>query len=477
MSKRMSTSKTVAKAKSKKSLALASQTGKPKHLAELTTAQVVSYVSMIGGDLPRSLPSGVTYQTYRDLRKDPTIALARSMLAASVLSGSWSIEADDDVPDDMVALIDDTFMSMREQIMEPAVLFGDVDFGWQGYEKVFEEDGGKVILKKLKPLLHDITTIQIEKETGVFAGYKQVNSSTGQDIILTADKCLHIAFRVEGTQWYGSPLLENARSVCTKWTDADAGAATYDKKVAGSHFVIYYPPGMSTVAGATVDNGVVAAQFLRAMEASGSISIPRTIASEHDIGSGSINSEMYSWKIDILQDSGARQPGFVDREKYLDALKVRALLTPERSILEGEFGTKAEAGVHADMAIANMQLVDRHITRFVNWYAVDQVMVLNFGEDQRGKVRLVATPLIDEQIGLIKQIYTAIIANPQGFLEEFGTLDTDAMKDKLGLPKSKEIAQAGDEDDPELATKEGVLAGLTAEERERLSRFIPSLGR
>jgi len=442
---------------------------KPK-LGELTSSQLVSY-TFVGDTMYRRFPSGVTYQTYRDLRRDPTIAMARGLLGAAVLAAGWSIESDEDTPKDVVKLIDEDFMPIREQLVEAAI-FGGVDYGWQGFEKVFEADGGAIRLAKMKPLLPDITTIKIDAATGAFAGYEQVRPD-GQTVLLPLENCLHIAFRVEGTQWHGESLLENARAIQEKWDAADTSAANYDKKIAGSHFVVYYPPGVSMVGGQAKDNGEVASLILTALESSGSITVPKTVAEYIDQLNNVAASEMLAWKIEILQDAGGRQPSFVDRLKYLDTLKVRALLLPERAILEGQFGTKAEAGEHADMALTNIQLADQHITRHVNWYAVDQLLALNYGEGMRGKVRLVATPLLDAQLGFLRAVYRAILINPQGFVEEFGMIDTDALKDRLGLPKSKQIAQAGEDED--LAGVEDITLGLTTEQRARLRHFIPQL--
>ena len=231
---------------------------------------------------------------------------------------------------------------------------------------------------------------------------------------------------------------------------------------------------MTLIAGVDTENAEVAEQLIRALCASGSIAIPNTTTDWANLVGPELAAKTRAWVIDILEDSGGRQPTFVDRLKYLDALKVRALLLPERSVLEGEFGTKAEATAHADMAITNIQLMDRHVTRHVNWHAVDQVLALNFGDAMRGKVRLVAAPLIDEQVAFLREAYRLVLTNPQGFGEEFGMIDTDALKDKLGVPKSQEIAQAGD-DIPELGDGKDLLPGLTREELGRLDELAPAV--
>jgi len=431
---------------------------------EKTKQQLIS--STVGYPyLRRELPTGVSYKTYRDIRKDPTVALGRRLVTSAVLAGSWSVECDDDIPNGIVRFIKENFVPIREQVMESAVK-ASIDFGWVGFEKVFEVKEGRITLKKLKPLLHDITEIMIWPETGAFAGFRQQDGKGGY-VYLPVPKCLHIGFEVEGTQWYGYPLLENVRAIHDKWEAADAGAAQYDKRVAGSHFVVYYPIGQNTYNGRNnVDNGEIASEMLSALEASGSISIPVKVSGLVD----DLNLQQLGWKIDILEDSGGRQPTFVDRLKYLDALKCRGLYIPERAIIEGEFGTKAEAGEHANAAITNIQILEQHITRHVNWHCVNQLLAVNFGESYRGKVRLSGAPMSEWQRLLFQSIYTAFLTNPQGFIEESGNIDTDSIKDKLGIPKAKEVAQAGEEGSGGQAKP-----GLTSEERGVINQFTSAM--
>ena len=414
---------------------------------ESTGAQVVGYtqgaqyMGVPEIPLPLNLPRGKTYAFYRELRKDPTLALARGLLGAAVIAGSWAVEEDEGAPEGASDLVKRVMIPLREDYMAACVLYGNVDYGWQGFEKVWEVRGGETVVAQLKPLLHDITEVLVDPKTGALRKYQQ-NDYSGGFKYLDEKKLLHVAFRVEGTQWYGEGLLENARKVYTQWETANQGAAVYDKKVAGSHFVVYYPPGVSKIDGADVGNGEVARRLLVALEASGSITVPRTVATFVDQLNNQAALEATAWKIELLEDRGGRQPTFVERLKYLDALKVRALLLPERAILEGQFGTKAEASAHADMAIVNIQLTDQRITRAANVGVVDDLLEQNFGPDARGTVRLVASPLVDDKIAFLRQVLTSILANPQGFVQEFNTIDTDALKDKLGVPKNADVAAA-----------------------------------
>lgn len=412
-------------------------------LEEITGTQLVA--SSGSNELSKSLPK--SYATYRTMRTDPTLAMARALSAAPVIAGEWSVEADDDVDKERVSFVQSQLMPLRELIVEPAML-GGIDFGWQGFEKVFaySEKEGRIIIRKVKPLLHDLTKILIDKDTGVFAGFSQVTPD-GRDVLLPLDNSLLISFRVEGTQWHGQSLMENARDTYTRWNETNDVAARYDRKVAGANYVIHYPLGTSKDAdGNLTDNAELAKALLAALEGTGNIIIPNVMSAHIE----NLNKEAldkFGWKIELLSDGVPKQYAFVPRLRFLDIQKVRALLFPERAILEGQFGTKAEAAEHGDVALTQMEITGRLITRYVNWYLVDQLLAVNFGNDARGTVRLVSAPLSDVDRQYQKDVYDKILTNQAGFLGEYQNIDTDALKDGLKIPKSAEVAGVDDRSD------------------------------
>ncbi len=397
-----------------------------------TGIQTINYSFSPDDTLHRSTSEFGTYAAYRLLRKDPTIALGRGLLVSGVLAGSWSVEAAEGTPDALVDFVA-TLLPLREQIMRAAVGYGRVDFGWMPFEKIFIVDNGLISLH-LKPLLHDMTTILIDR-TGSFNGYRQSNMLTAVPIDVPVEQCLHIAFDVEGSNHYGVPLLENIRAAQVSWTDCDAGAKRYDKKIAGSHFVIHYPPGTTQVDGETVENADIASQLLTALQSSGSMTLPATTADYVQELNDSNVSKLYEWNVELISDLSARQPAFQSRLAYLDSLKIRGLILPERSMLEGKFGTKAEAGEHIGLAITGMQEIDKAITRQVNEQLVNQLLTLNFGPDAAGKVRLVAAPLVDMSAAFLRKLYLELVK------ADAGTVDTKALKEALSIPIQKEVPQ------------------------------------
>lgn len=401
--------------------------------SEITGAQTVS-VSYGDNTLSRDSSKFGTFADYRLLRKDATVALGRGLLISGILAGAWSVESDEDVAEEVTEFITATVLPLREQVMRASVAFGRCDFGFMPFEKIFMIKDGRLILSRLKPLLHDITTILIDVH-GNFLGYKQSSVNVAMPVYIPAEKCLLINFEVEGGNLYGYPLLENIRAIQTMWHESNDGARRYDKKIAGSMLLVKYPRGTVQIDGETVDNADLAVQTGDALKSSGFATVPQTVANNVQEFSGDDKvAQSYEWEISIISDMSPRQSTFIDRLKYLDSLKIRGIILPERSMLEGQFGTKAEAGEHIGLAITNMQEIDTSITQMTNVQVVDQLLALNWGEGMIGKVRLVATPLVDLQVAFLRDLYLALVKKNY----DLDAINTEALKTSLNIPIQKE---------------------------------------
>lgn len=427
---------------------------------EATTGRQAVYLgSLSQGALPRS--KRMSYRQARRIRSDPTVALARAAAIAPIVAAQWSVEAEPGTPEERVAFIRRTLLPIRQPLMQVACE-GLCDYGWAPWEKVFEmRDDSRIVLKKLKPLLVDMTTIVVEEDTGAFAGLRQ-KDSIGNTVDLELNYAFLANARVEGTDWYGVPLLENVEYAHTRWETADERASQYDAKIAGANWVVHYPTGTSILgtSGVQVDNATIAAQMLEQLKKSGGIAMPS------DLIDASTGERVEQWRIELVGDTGTRQGSFIERLRYLDTLKVRALLVPERALTEGQYGTKAEAETHANIAIVTRQLEHEHITRLVNWHIVDQLLALNFGEEARGSVRVVAPPLSDASIAYVRDIYKALLADPSTLVSQADELDFPAMRQTLGLPTRPDVLRDRDLSpiplDPSIAqnTPDAVAASL-----------------
>jgi hypothetical protein len=208
----------------------------------------------------------------------------------------------------------------------------------------------------------------------------------------------------------------------------------------------------------------MAQEVLSKLESSGSIAMPRDMEPFRDV----LGSDFHpGWKISLIGDSGGRQPTFINRLAYLDTLLVRALLQPERSMLQGEHGTLAEAGEHIDLALTQAELIHEHVVCMINWHAVDQLLALNYGDDMRGRVWIEAAPIIDKKLAFLREIYKLALTNPTGFLEQTGIIDWNALQEATGVPileeeEEVEVDGTGDDIENSDATTNLVIRSMDA---------------
>ncbi len=375
-----------------------------------------------------------TYAKRRNVRKDPSIALGRSFSVAPILTSPWSVQADEDVSDEVVKFIKEQIEPWRLTYLIHS-LFSGIDFGWAPFEVVYGEKNGKIVLEKLKPLLQDITTILVDGKTGAFSGFKQ-----DIDIIVSGEKALLVSFRVEGTMWHGQALLDSVIGAYDSWNDANNGAKRYDKKMAGSHFAVYYPPGSCLDSdGNTVTNDTMAQTLLDALESSGSVAVPNTIL-EHIEDLSKNVAELYAWRIVVLEDRGGRQPSFIQRLRYLDVLKIRGMIMPERSMVEGTHGTLAEASAHMDLALTYMDFTQLYVLTILNQRVVNVLLKQNWGEGMVGKVWYIPTSLVDTKRVYLEKVYLMLVSK-MASLEGIEGIDLDSLKDLVGVPKTSKVTK------------------------------------
>lgn len=403
---------------------------------EQTAAQVqrIGFVADKGEDTLRPRANARKwFKKVREMRLDPTVSLVRRLIMAPALAADLSYESDADAPEGAVELIKGLIDPMRIHIIDTAFR-GCIDFGWQPYELIFDlDDSGNLVIKKMKPLLQDFTQIRVDPETGAYNGLIQGNNDPSQGgVELEIENTFVHAWDVEGTDWYGEALMRSVEAPYDDSQDVRQANSRYDNKVAGSHWVIYYPLGRNVINGTEKDNGEIAEDLLKALKSSGSISIPSGVDPSALIGVTLANPQ--GWRVELITDGGAASTGFTARQQYLDALKARAFGVPERAVLEGQFGTKAEAEAHGDMAVVIVGMRNEMLWQGVNWHIVNRVLRFNYGEQAENTVWVKPAPLNDAQLTYYRNIYNTVFGNPDGFAVEYGELDMPAIRDKLGLP-------------------------------------------
>lgn len=391
------------------------------------------------------------YRKIREMRKHPTVKLARALSVSVMADSAWSVEAEDDAPEGAKEFIEQEMMPWHDTLMDMSIR-GTFDFGWQPWEKVFRfiPETMRFGIGKFKPLLQDQTEVVIKTDTGAYAGLKQFMLYLGvpNTLLITQD--------VEGTDFYGEGQMPSIEIAFNRWLVSDDSNVRFDKKISGSHWVIHYPTGTNPYNGRIMDNHDIAKGLLSALEGSGSIVLPNDIKKfVSELNGQSQNTE---WQIELLTSDSTAQSGFSTRMTYLDALLVRACEFPERAILEGQYGTKAEAEAHADFAVARMDWRNKQIVNQINWHAVNQLLALNFGHKAANTVKLKISPIADDKITMLKTVYQAALASPTMSTAEFQNIDFQAIRDQIGIP-TVEHAQGMGQGGPDYTQGTGLNGG------------------
>lgn len=409
------------------------------------TKEQIRITSSADGTLGKKEPTKWAKKV-REMRRDATLGFVRDLYMAPILASEWTVVSEDPVYADAVDMLYRALVPRKNKIMRN-VLRGLLDFGWQGFERVQElNEDGQVTLKQLKPLLQDFTDILVD-EHGEFVGMRNTGAGASSPVELATDECLLLCRDVEGTNWYGEAMMYRAERAYDSWLECDDAARRFDTKIAGAHWVIYYPVGTTMMNGVDTDNFEIASNMLKALESSGKIVVPNAVAAwVNDLNN--LDASKMAWRVELISASGSAESSFVGRQKYLDALKARAIGIPERAIFEGQFGTKAEAEAHADFAIDNIEMGHVEALEQLNEQVSDPLLELNYGPEYRGRVMVKASPLSDWKRAQLRNMYMEYFRSEPGLAEEIDNVDWDAVREQLSIPVRDEEGTSNTGKDP-----------------------------
>ena len=405
---------------------------------EKTGAQTLAKPTSMDG-LIYPLEQRLDTFTYLKLLRDPTIALARCLMVAPITLVPIIVKVDPDAPEGAEELIQEQIIDRKDVWMKLA-LEGCIDFGWTAFENVYEFNREKQVceLKKQKQLLHEITWLRANPYTGDFAGIMQDNIITGRRVYLDQNKIQLFNFDQRGSNWYGNSILDNAVLPSRRWYEIEEMAVGYMRKIGGAHWVIKYPVGTTNCNGVNKDNAEIAQELLKNLEANGAIAIPQDLELYRFTQE---SGQAQQWVVENMTDSGATSASYADTLRYYDTLKVRGMMLPERMILEGEFGTKAEAVAHSEAAVAGMEMRYRGIVRDMDAQTKRQLLALNFGEKYRDCVRLTPAEITRDDKQFMKEIYNSLLGNSDvGHVVASG-VDIEQLQQLLAIPKNEKQAE------------------------------------
>lgn len=377
-----------------------------------------------------------SYDEYRKMRSNPTIALARIVATAPIRRAEWTVSSTDDASDEWVKLV----QSNLEKLWRATIknMLYALDYGWAPFEIIWKVNGGVFEIDHLKHLLVDKTDIEVD-EFGEFAGLKQ------DKVRLGVDKSFVYTYDCESGNLYGRPRHENIRETCWKdWNGVAKRREQYMTKIAGTIPMVQYPEGRSLNArGCEVDNFELAKRVLENLGKGNGVAMPNTFGkfAEDLARSGIDPGSLKAWSIDFLEDKGTHGSEFTENLRHNEQLMMRGWLVPERVATEGQYGTKAESESHTDTAMIVAEFTLEEMIDAVNQQLVNKVLIYNFGQEASGKVWV-------EQSGLSaadKKYFRQLISNlfSQQITPDFvvDMVELDSLLDYGGIPKKKEYVE------------------------------------
>ncbi|KKK79783.1 hypothetical protein LCGC14_2830030, partial [marine sediment metagenome] len=209
---------------------------------ERTKAQAgVGGLLMLGPSDPRGMagifePPPATFTTFRKIRANPTVTMARVASLAPIKRAPVAVIGTDDAKDEWVDFIKDNLLPAWPMLCRESLRA--IEYGFQSFEKVFDQlPDGSLVIRKFKPLLPDKTRVIMDRQNGQFLGVKN------QSIDVPASNVFLYPHDMEAGNFYGRSRYENVRKSWWRWDQTADRLGMYGKKVSGATPIIHYPEG------------------------------------------------------------------------------------------------------------------------------------------------------------------------------------------------------------------------------------------
>jgi hypothetical protein len=395
--------------------------------------------ALVAGPMGLAEAHRASTSTYRKIRSDPTIALADAVLSGPIIAASWSVEADDGVPDEWIELIQTTIDENRSEIVTRALRA--LQFGFAAFELVWGMDQSRRwAVRRWRQLIPESVGIVIDRHTGQFMGLQIGDSKT----VLKPEECWLWSFDPEGDDLRGRPLYENARLVWDEWEQTRGNAANAAGKGSRVIPMVHYPTGQAIdQTGRTITNFEAAMTLLGNLANGRGVALPNLAGDESALRSNPDLAGKSQWVISFLESASASSVvgALTERKRYLDALKLRGLLVPERAAIEASTsGSRADSQSASDVLLTTCDRFHASMVQSLNRSGgIDAMLRYNFGEQAVGKVRVIATPIAEAKRAIFKQIIDAVLGSPMHLDALLDQIDVDAIIDAMELPKAKGI--------------------------------------
>ena len=322
------------------------------------------------------------------LLNSPTVAAMRMAIEMPIRDIDWQFVSDEGEEDPRVQLLDDALENMsyswNDHIID-ALLFPF--YGWSLFSITYEQVGGRMLWKKLKPLGHDTIQRWLFDEDGGLAGVQQYPTLWPEPI--PVDRLLLYRFRKQGNNPEGESIL---RPAWPAWyyqkNISQIEAIGIERNLAGL-------PVIKLPENANVDENDTASDWSRGAK------LVRNARNDEQAGFVL----PFGWDLQLLSSSGSGKAAEVDA--VISRYEKRILMTGLAQFLMlgmDNVGALATSSSSMDFFTKSVNAVADIIAETFTKYAAERLLELN-GYDARG-VRLTHSPAGEtapEQLAAILQ--------------------------------------------------------------------------
>jgi hypothetical protein len=396
----------------------------------------------------------------RQMRRDPMIAFGLWYIKSSLVKANWNIDAKDrNGPNAQVAaFIDEALREIYARLVMQYLL--SLDFGFSAIIKRFKQDipsgqfldeNGKlqpvwsegnvqaIMWKSFVPLLPEFSE-PLWTPQGEFNGIKY---TIPPEAAASAKGKTEIKYDVYHSLWatnekdsvygniYGYPRIGYAyRYWFSYWFwwglhdrhfEKDADPVTIARYPVGKHV---------TESGIVIDNSELALQVGEQARSGSTIALPSSLQIDPTT---SARTNIPEWDISFLE-GGDNFNAFLQAFEYVDVLKLRSILVPEQSLIEGQGGTSSRnvAAQMGDMFQESQAVLMMEIDETINKFVIPQLVAENFPEfvNNGGSAKKVTRGFQTEDIDFAKQLIQLVGNSDPSVLG----VDIHKLLDELGVP-------------------------------------------
>ena len=397
------------------------------------SAQISGFQMMVA---PREFQLGAGDYDLRQLaaaRADATVALTRAIAIYPMMIGGVSVRSKD-ASDEAREFIEEQIRIWGMDIWS-SVVPSAYDYGWGAAYIKWSNVNGQVAPSRIRPILAPKSDIIISQE-GEFLGLEQ-ETPAGEIFIDKANLIGPITFEQDAEDMRGVSQLMRAAPYVKEWVEIEKRANQYDIKIAGAHVILRYIPNeVYTIDGHEMSSDQLAWDIVKNLKSNARLALPNAPGQWTNYLDATASQLPSTWSLEVVESNPAHAASFTDRLRYFDILKIRSQLFPERSVIESEFGTKAEAHTHAQHLSPILAYRDNRVVAGVNKTFIDPMIEENYPDDI-GKLWIEPAPIDSARLDLLGDLLR--MAPVKG-------IDFNNIADELEVPRN-DFKEAQDEAD------------------------------